>query len=113
MRYVDLSSVILAALIAVSALSVMEGCTTLMSAEQLKALAGTTTCFYTTNLGGGETGFVSSSVDDTKKGQTSGNKTNVTCGKIQLQVDNAVGIPVPAGATATTTTTTTVVPPTK
>ena len=80
-----------------------------MTAEQIKATAGTVTCSQVDLPLYGKASFVALNQDDTKKGATSTNDITVTCGQTQFTVKSNTGVPVPAGAT--TTVTTTVQPP--
>ncbi len=83
-------------------LVIIAGCSS-MSPEQLKASAGMTTCTTTTNVWG-TVSIITQAIDDTRKGATSENSTDIKCGNASMSVGNKVGVPVPAGATTTTTT---------
>ena len=74
-----------------------------MSAEQIRATAGTTTCTQYAGLYG-KASAIALNQDDTRKGSTSKGKTTITCGDAQMTIEAEVGAPVPAGATTTTTT---------
>jgi len=80
----------------------LTGCAS-MSPEQLKASAGMTTCTTTTNVWG-TVSIITQAVDDTRKGATSENSTDIKCGNASMTIGNKVGVPVPPGATTTTTT---------
>ena len=80
----------------------LAGCQT-MSPEQLKASAGMTTCTTTTNVWG-TVSIITQAVDETRKGATSENSTDIKCGNATMTVGNKVGVPVPPGSTTTTTT---------
>ena len=81
----------------------LAGCAS-MSPEQLKASAGMTTCTTTTNIWG-KVSIITQAIDDTRKGATSENTTDIKCGDASMTVGNKVGVPVPPGATTVTTTT--------
>lgn len=78
-----------------------------MTAEQIRATAGTITCTQVTSLYG-KASNIALNADDTRKGATSSSDLTITCGEANLSLKASVGAPVPPGAT--TTTTTTVVP---
>jgi hypothetical protein len=78
-----------------------------MTAEQIKASAGTTTCTQFTSLYG-KASNIAINADDTRKGATSSNDLTITCGEATMSIKASIGAPVPLGAP--TTTTTTVVP---
>ena len=80
----------------------LSGCAS-MSPEQLKASAGLTTCTTTANIWG-KVSVITQAIDDTRKGATSENTTDIKCGDASMTVGNKVGVPVPPGATTTTTT---------
>lgn len=84
-------------------LTTIPACST-MSPEQLRASAGLTTCTTTTNIWG-KVSVITQAVDDTRKGATSENTTEIVCGDAKMSQGNKVGVPVPAGATTITTTT--------
>ncbi len=84
------------------AVVLLASCST-MSPEQLRASAGLTTCTTTTNIWG-KVSVITQAVDDTRKGATSENTTDIKCGDATLTQGNKVGVPVPPGATTTTTT---------
>lgn len=99
-------------LLATIALAALAGCANLgyqnMTAEQIRASAGTTTCTQFTSLYG-KASNIAINADDTRKGATSTNDLTITCGEATMSIKASVGVPVPPGAT--TTTTTVVVPP--
>ncbi len=74
-----------------------------MSAEQIKATAGTTSC-STINSMYGKGSMIATNADETRKGATSKGKTVITCGDATMTIEAEVGVPVPPGATTTTTT---------
>lgn len=74
-----------------------------MTAEQIRATAGTTTCTQYAGLYG-KASMIALNADDTKKGATSEGATEITCGDATMKIQSKVGVPVPAGATTTTTT---------
>jgi hypothetical protein len=74
-----------------------------MSAEQIRATAGTTTCTQYAGLYG-KASSIALNQDDTRKGATSENEVVITCGDASMSIRGKVGVPVPAGATTTTTT---------
>lgn len=81
-----------------------------MSAEQIRATAGTITCSQATNIYGSGS-VIALNQDDTRKGATSKGKTTIKCGGAEMTIDAEVGVPVPAGATTTTTTVVRPTPP--
>lgn len=89
------------------AVALLAGCQNLgysgMSAEQIKATAGTTTCTQYAGLYG-KASAIALNQDDTRRGATSKGKTVITCGDAQMSIEAEVGVPVPPGATTTTTT---------
>jgi len=86
----------------------LSGCQSLgyqgMTAEQIKATAGTSTCTQYTGIYG-KASMIAINEQDTKKGATSTGDVQITCGDATLKINSSVGVPVPAGATTTTTTT--------
>jgi hypothetical protein len=92
-------------------LAFVAGCANLgyqnMTAEQIRATAGTTTCTQFTSLYG-KASNIAINADETRKGATSTSDLTITCGEATMSIKASVGAPVPPGAT--TTTTTTVVP---
>lgn len=69
-----------------------------MTAEQIKATNGMTTCTtLSTMSGSGSTISVNS--DDIRKGATSNGKVAVTCGTATIVIDSNVGVAYPPGTT--------------
>lgn len=73
---------------------ILAGCPSMgyqhMTADQIKATAGTISCSTVSSLYG--TGSVIAiNTDDTKKGATSKWKTTIICGEASMTIDAAVG----------------------
>lgn len=77
-----------------------------MTAEQIKATAGTTTCTQFTGMYG-KGAAIALNADDTKKGVSSTNDISISCGDASLTIKATNTAPVPAGASTVTTTTVT------
>lgn len=94
-------------LLATIALLALTSCANLgyqnMTAEQIKATAGTVTCTQFTGVYG-KASNIAINADNTRKGATPKGKTVVSCGDATMTIEAETGVPVPAGATTTTTT---------
>jgi hypothetical protein len=75
-----------------------------MTAAQIRATNGVTTCAQYDSLVYGSASFITMNADDTKKGATSSNNTQITCGKANMTSNSTAGVPVPSGSITTTTT---------
>ncbi len=63
-----------------------------MSAEQIKATAGTTTCTQYAGLYG-KASAIALNADDVRKGVTSNGDMTITCGDASMQIKNTIGLP--------------------
>jgi uncharacterized protein YceK len=66
-----------------------------MTAEQIKATAGTTSCTQYEGLYG-NAATIALNADDTRKGASSRGKMQITCGKASMTIENETSTPVPA-----------------
>ncbi len=73
-----------------------------MTAEQIRATAGTSTCTQYTGLYG-RASMIALNEQETKKGATSTGDIQITCGDATMKINSSTSVPVPAGATASTT----------
>lgn len=65
-----------------------------MSAEQIRATSGTTSCTQYEGLYGNAS-TIALNADDTRKGASSRGKMTITCGKAAMTVENEVTTPAP------------------
>lgn len=81
-------------LIAIAVLALC-GCTNLgyqnMTAEQIRATAGTSTCTQYSGLYG-KASMIALNADDTRKGATSENELQITCGDASMTMRGKVGV---------------------
>ena len=75
-----------------------------MTAEQIRATAGTSTC---TNYVGiyGKASMIAINEQDIKKGINSTGDLQITCGDSAMSIKSSTAVPTPPGAVTTTTTT--------
>jgi hypothetical protein len=66
-----------------------------MTAEQIKATAGTTSCTQYEGLYG-NAATIALNADDTRKGASSRGKMQITCGKATMVIENETSTPAPA-----------------
>ena len=77
---------------------ILAGCQTVMgyqqmTAEQIKATAGTISCVTIDSLIYGTGSVISVNTDDTKRGATSTWKTTIKCGDAEMTIDATVEAP--------------------
>jgi predicted small secreted protein len=75
---------------------ILAGCQTVMgyqqmTAEQIKATAGTISCVTIDTLLYGKGSVIAINTDDTKRGATSRWKTSIKCGDAEMTIDAMVG----------------------